>query len=316
LHDALEAINRSTYLARRFNLYPILGIGLVLHAEIHALEGRDAAAETDLRDALHVAGNHPDVLAAVHGQRANIALLHDDIEGAARELEAAMDIVRQSPSMSPHPLRGLWALLAAVLGSDGLAACEELRKSGATVQRVNAGYLHYAESTILGQQQRYAEAVTAFAQAADAMRDMPWYRNGAQRLAAQAALHDGWGDPVGWLREALSWYVEYNMERPAAACRALLRRAGAPVPRRGRGESDVPPHLRAKSVTSREMDVLRLVAEGRSNRQIGERLYLSPRTIERHIENLTSKLGLQGRKELKAFATARSQETVSTTLQS
>jgi DNA-binding NarL/FixJ family response regulator len=51
--------------------------------------------------------------------------------------------------------------------------------------------------------------------------------------------------------------------------------------------------------------VLLLLAEGLSNREIGERLYLSPRTVERHAENLMSRLGIQGRSQLVAFAAAK-----------
>jgi DNA-binding NarL/FixJ family response regulator len=45
-------------------------------------------------------------------------------------------------------------------------------------------------------------------------------------------------------------------------------------------------------LTARERDVLRLMAEGRSNARIGRELYLSPKTVETHIAALFSKLGL------------------------
>jgi DNA-binding NarL/FixJ family response regulator len=74
------------------------------------------------------------------------------------------------------------------------------------------------------------------------------------------------------------------------------------VPRKGRGEAAVPPELQKLGVTSREMDVLLLLAEGLSNREVGERLFLSPRTVERHVENLAGKVGVHGRSQLVAFA--------------
>jgi DNA-binding NarL/FixJ family response regulator len=46
------------------------------------------------------------------------------------------------------------------------------------------------------------------------------------------------------------------------------------------------------SLTDRERDVLRLMAEGRSNRSICEQLYVSPKTVETHIRNVFTKLGL------------------------
>jgi DNA-binding NarL/FixJ family response regulator len=55
-------------------------------------------------------------------------------------------------------------------------------------------------------------------------------------------------------------------------------------------------------VTSREAEVLRLVAEGLTDRAIGGRLYISHRTVERHVSNLLSKLGAERRSELVATA--------------
>jgi DNA-binding NarL/FixJ family response regulator len=74
--------------------------------------------------------------------------------------------------------------------------------------------------------------------------------------------------------------------------------AGAPVPRRGRGASAVPSALRALGVTSREVDVLKLVASGLSTPEIGARLYLSPRTVERHVGSLFARTGLHDRAAL------------------
>ena len=47
-----------------------------------------------------------------------------------------------------------------------------------------------------------------------------------------------------------------------------------------------------ESLTAREGEVLALMAEGRSNRAIGERLFLSPKTVEAHVSSIFSKLGM------------------------
>src|SRR5206468_4809892 len=57
-------------------------------------------------------------------------------------------------------------------------------------------------------------------------------------------------------------------------------------------------------LSGRELDVLRLVAAGMSNEQIGERLFLSTRTVERHLSNIYAKLRLSG-KSARAAAAAR-----------
>ena len=56
------------------------------------------------------------------------------------------------------------------------------------------------------------------------------------------------------------------------------------------------------SLTEREVEVLRLVADGRSNRQIADALFLSPRTVERHIANIYLKIEVHSKAEATAFA--------------
>ncbi|GAA2323426.1 LuxR family transcriptional regulator [Streptomyces kunmingensis] len=55
-------------------------------------------------------------------------------------------------------------------------------------------------------------------------------------------------------------------------------------------------------LTSRERDVLRLVAAGRSNRGIAEELFISPKTASVHVSNILAKLGVAGRGEAAALA--------------
>lgn len=55
-------------------------------------------------------------------------------------------------------------------------------------------------------------------------------------------------------------------------------------------------------LTPREQDVLRLVAAGRTNRQIAEELFISPKTASVHVSNILAKLGVSGRGEAAALA--------------
>lgn len=59
------------------------------------------------------------------------------------------------------------------------------------------------------------------------------------------------------------------------------------------------------TLTSRELDVLRLIAQGFTNRQIADKLTLSIRTVESHRANLMEKLDLHSRVELVRYATKR-----------
>ena len=55
-------------------------------------------------------------------------------------------------------------------------------------------------------------------------------------------------------------------------------------------------------LTPRELEVLRLVAEGRSNRQIAEVLFISVKTASVHVSNILAKLGVTGRVEAATIA--------------
>ena len=55
-------------------------------------------------------------------------------------------------------------------------------------------------------------------------------------------------------------------------------------------------------LTRREVEVLRLVARGRSNREIANDLFLSERTVARHMGNILAKLGLPNRAAATAYA--------------
>jgi DNA-binding NarL/FixJ family response regulator len=58
----------------------------------------------------------------------------------------------------------------------------------------------------------------------------------------------------------------------------------------------------AGDLTRREVEVLRLIASGLSNRVIADRLFVSPRTIERHIANIYLKINVHSKIEAAAYA--------------
>lgn len=62
----------------------------------------------------------------------------------------------------------------------------------------------------------------------------------------------------------------------------------------------------AMQLTERELTILDLVAEGDTNREIGEKLYLSEKTVKHHVSDILSKLGFARRVEAAAFAIRRS----------
>ncbi len=127
-----------------------------------------------------------------------------------------------------------------------------------------------------------------------------WWRRVLRLLALEAAVADGWGDPVPELRADLEMHERAGDVGLARTCRDLLHRAGQPAPRR-RGDTRVPPALRALGITAREVEVLGLVTQGMTNAQVAERLYLSPRTVDTHVASLLAKTGTSRRSELSSW---------------
>ena len=118
-----------------------------------------------------------------------------------------------------------------------------------------------------------AAADTAYRDGNSLLAPAPWWQRFLRLLVLEVAVADGWGNPVPQLRADLAVCEASGDATLARICRGLLRQAGAAVPRT-RGDTVVPADLKALGVTSRELDVLRLVTAGLSNQAISERLFL------------------------------------------
>ena len=291
--EALAAARRSADASRRFHL-ATLPMALIFQATAHAIRGEEGPMEDRIAEAVALAPGDQDVTGCAWGHcRATFCLLAADLDAAHARMTTGAGLLLSSPATIAPPFLGLWPLLGALLGRDAADAAARVRAAHGTRHLVVAALLGYANAVSAGRQGRTADAEAAFAAADRQMGPLvAWYRQYARRLAAAAALADGWGEPVAWLREAAAYFAARGDDRVAAACRALLRRVGAPVPRPA-GDGDLPGPLRALGVTEREADVLRLVAQGLGNREIAERMFLSPRTVEKHVASLLSKTGLR-----------------------
>jgi DNA-binding CsgD family transcriptional regulator len=139
----------------------------------------------------------------------------------------------------------------------------------------------------------------------------PFRRQIAGDWAAAAARWQAWGCPFeaaqaladgaeAALREAHARFTQLEAAPAAAIVAQRLRDLGARgIPRGPRPATQAnPAHL-----TRREVEILVLIADGRRNAEIAERLYLSRRTVAHHVSAILTKLGVQSRTEAAQAAT-------------
>lgn len=300
LEPAMHLVEQAREEAQRYRLGQLQAAATVVLGTASVLAGDDAAADALLGEALRLSDD-PERRCLAHGLGwAVIALVNEDRDRALEQLDRAADAARTS-GVARSPATGLWALTRVVAGSDDAPV---VRAEGLHAHHnvVNAAYLGYARAVLAGRAGDGVAAAAAF-DAADALvARCPYFRQLGRRLVAEPAVDDRWGDPVAWLRESDEFFTRIGRERVAGACRGLLRRAGAPVPRR-RGDTPVPPELRALGLTGREVEVLALVREGLTNGEIADHLFLSRRTVEKHVERLLAKTGAANRTQLVALRT-------------
>jgi DNA-binding NarL/FixJ family response regulator len=85
------------------------------------------------------------------------------------------------------------------------------------------------------------------------------------------------------------------------AAQAIFERLGAALDVRAMQVLNQPAALPA-GLTLREAEVLRLVASGRSNKEVASTLFLSERTVARHLSNIFTKTGVSSRSAATAYA--------------
>ena len=142
----------------------------------------------------------------------------------------------------------------------------------------------------------HEELRAAWTAAVDGFGSWPHPFERARSQTRLAAVLRASGDP-GAARAVADEARQMAHRLGAAPLLAELRALGvSAVPAAERGTD---------ALTPREQEVLALVAEGRSNREIGGRLYISPKTVSVHVSNVLAKLDAAGRTEAVAVARRR-----------
>jgi DNA-binding NarL/FixJ family response regulator len=262
--------------------------------------------------------------AAQSGNRAAVAdaaYLEGDIERLRGRLDAAEAAYRDAHRSGREPQPGL-ALLRLAQG-DGAAALAGIRRAlGEATGAAERTRLLPAGVEIMLARGEVAPARTA----CDELERLAAQRTSEQlaAIAAQArgAVELADGDPAAALRalrRACRTWQELDAPYETAgvrllisdACRALGDRDAAELEAQNAQEAlralGAPRELArlARSpggLTARELEVLRLLATGRSNKAIAAELVLSERTIDRHVSNILAKLGVPSRTAAAVYA--------------
>jgi DNA-binding NarL/FixJ family response regulator len=247
------------------------------------------------------------------------------LQGEFHEAEAAY---REASRFGREPQPGL-ALMRLAQGKADPAVAAIRRAVGETALPLERAALLPAAVEILGAAGDVAEARAACDELAEIAR-----RQASEALAALAAQAEGAvalaegdaGSALQALRRAWQGWQELGAPYDAARARVLIAQACAALGdedtaaleldaardvffrlgaapdlarldslRRKRGQRD-------HGLTARELEVLRLVARGRSNSEIATALVISERTVARHMQNIFAKLRVSSRAAASVFA--------------
>lgn len=277
--DAITEAEKARDLLQRPPAQPFAGAAVYELAELHRLRGEFALAEDAYREASHV-GHAPMPglarmrLAQGHPDQAAVAIRRERDE--SREMTARAEVL---PAFVDIML-AIGDPDAARTGAHELEEMAALLKAPILAARANE-----ARGAVLLAVGDPGAALHALRQAASLWRELDAPYDGARTrvLIARACSALGDADTA-------------RMDLDAA--RAVFKQLGAAPDLR-----ELEPRPSTPSGLSlRELEVLRLVAAGKSNRAIASHLVISEKTVARHVSNIFTKLGLSSRSAATAYA--------------
>ena len=261
------------------------GMALYQRGELHRLRGEHARAEACYRQASQCG----------HDPQPGLALLRLEQGDAAAALAALRRALDEAPEF-----RGRTRLLPAYVET-ALAAGDVETARGAAAELTEAAgsrdaawltatALHATAAVLLAAGDARA-ALPSLRRAWSAWQDIgaPYDAARARVLLATACRALGDEDTAEMELDAARWVFEQLGAAPDLARVATLSRRGAARPAPG-------------GLTLREVQVIRLVATGATNRAIAGELFLSEKTVARHVANIFTKLGVTSRSAATAYA--------------
>jgi DNA-binding CsgD family transcriptional regulator len=283
MREARQACERLSQTVGR----PWVGGAQYLQAELHRLRGEFARAEEVYREASHSGRDSQPGLA-------QLRLAQGKTEAAAAAIRRAIDEARDPAVRS--------MLLPAYV--EIMLAASDLRAARAGADEL-AGIAAQLEAPLLRALAAQATGATLLAEgdgraALTALRgawagwqgiEAPYEAARVRVLIALACRALGDDDTAELELDTARWVFRQLGAAPDVARVEALSRAGAATAPGG--------------LTAREIEVLRLVAEGKTNREIAKALVLSDHTIRRHLQNIFNKIGVSSRAAATAFAFQR-----------
>lgn len=288
--DALEEARRAIRLLTGPSAEPGAGAAFYEEAELHRLRGEFAEAEEAYREASR-RGRTPQPGLA----RLRLA------QGRIEDADAAIRRVVEDAATPAQQWKVLPAYVEIMLAAGDVdAARQASEKLAGIAEGLGAPLLHAHAAAARGAvhveegDMRTAASELRTARTRWEELDAPYEAARTQVLLARACREMGDGDTAAMELDAAVRILERLGAEADLARIAAARRA---FPTRGRS-----PAGDGHGLTPREMEVLRRVASGATNRSIGDELFISVRTVERHVSHIFAKLQVSSRAAATAYA--------------
>ena len=278
---AMDEAQRASNLLSRTADHPSLGSAVYQQAELHRLRGELASAEGAYRDATRLGHNPQPGLA-------KLRLAQGQLSAATAAIGRALDEPHDR-TLRPRLLAAYVEIMLAANDVDAArTAALELRE---LAEEIDVPFLHamgaQAHGAVLLAQGDARAALASLRRASSQFQELeaPYEAARVRVLVASACQELGDSDSAAMELDAARWTFENLGALPD-------------LTRLDSGTTSSP----ASGLTAREVEVIRMLAAGKTNRTIATELTLSEKTVARHVSNIFLKLGLSSRAAATAYA--------------